>query len=71
MNNHGTNDPKHLRSPISLDIIVVGAGLSGLAAAVSCLLSGHKVTIFESASALQEVSRENGANIWFTSSNVS
>jgi salicylate hydroxylase len=47
----------HLKSPVSLDIIIVGAGLSGLAAAVSCSLSGHKVTIFESATALQEVSR--------------
>ncbi|RGP75345.1 FAD binding domain-containing [Fusarium longipes] len=45
----------HLKSPVSLDIIIVGAGLSGLAAAVSCSLSGHKVTIFESATALQEV----------------
>ncbi|KAI6757054.1 hypothetical protein HG530_011652 [Fusarium avenaceum] len=55
MNDQGTAGPHHLKSPISLDIIVVGAGLSGLAAAVSCLLSGHKVTILESASALQEV----------------
>lgn len=45
----------HLKSPVSLDIIIVGAGLSGLAAAVSCSLSGHKVTIFESATVLQEV----------------
>jgi salicylate hydroxylase len=66
MNGQGTAGPDHLRSPISLDIIVVGAGLSGLAAAVSCLLSGHKVTIFESASALQEVSRGNRANIMQT-----
>lgn len=63
MNDQGTAGPHHLKSPISLDIIVVGAGLSGLAAAVSCLLSGHKVTILESASALQEVGPENRANI--------
>lgn len=45
----------HLRSDVSLDIIIVGAGLSGLATAISCSLSGHKVTVFESATALQEV----------------
>ena len=45
----------HLRSDVSLDIIIVGAGLSGLATGVSCSLSGHKVTVFESATELQEV----------------
>ncbi|KAJ4129073.1 hypothetical protein NW768_007604 [Fusarium equiseti] len=45
----------HRKSPVPLNIIIVGAGLSGLASAVSCSLSGHKVTIFESATALQEV----------------
>ncbi|KAM0237866.1 hypothetical protein ACHAP5_008874 [Fusarium lateritium] len=55
MENAKANGPSHLKSPVSLDIIIVGAGLSGLAAAVSCSLSGHKVTIFESAAALQEI----------------
>lgn len=45
----------HPKSPVSLDIVVVGAGLSGLAAAVSCALSGHRVTVFESAPALLEI----------------
>lgn len=45
----------HPRSPDPLDIIVIGAGLSGLAAAISCSLSGHRVTIFESTEELSEV----------------
>ncbi|KAJ3459054.1 hypothetical protein MRS44_015127 [Fusarium solani] len=44
--------PEH---PAALDIIVVGAGISGLATAISCLLSGHRVTIFEAAKELGEV----------------
>lgn len=46
----------HIRSPVQLEIIVVGAGLSGLATAVAAALSGHKVTVFESAKELLEVS---------------
>ncbi|KAF2014292.1 FAD binding domain-containing protein [Aaosphaeria arxii CBS 175.79] len=37
------------------DIIVVGAGLSGLAAAIQCALSGHNITILESAKELAEI----------------
>ncbi|RFN44215.1 FAD binding domain-containing protein [Fusarium flagelliforme] len=55
MNDHGHSSLDHRKSPVSLNIIIVGAGLSGLASAVSCSLSGHKVTIFESATVLQEV----------------
>lgn len=44
--------PQH---PAALDIIVVGAGISGLATAISCSLSGHRVTIFEAAKELAEV----------------
>ncbi|EXJ78896.1 hypothetical protein A1O3_08396 [Capronia epimyces CBS 606.96] len=36
-------------------IIVVGAGLGGLGAAVSLLLAGHDVQVFEAASAIAEV----------------
>lgn len=43
------------RSPAPLDIIVVGAGLGGLGAAISSAVSGHKVTVIESAKELQEV----------------
>lgn len=41
--------------PIKLDVIVVGAGISGLATAISTALSGHNVTVFESAKELLEV----------------
>ncbi|TRX88277.1 hypothetical protein FHL15_010844 [Xylaria flabelliformis] len=44
----------HVKSPVTLDIIVVGAGLSGLATAISSALSGHNVTVYESAKELQE-----------------
>lgn len=43
------------RSSITLDVIVVGAGISGLATAISTALSGHNVTVFESAKELLEV----------------
>lgn len=46
---------EHPRSATELDVIVIGAGLSGLAAAISLRLSGHKVRVFESARELQEV----------------
>lgn len=42
-------------SDIKLDVIVVGAGLSGLATAVSTALSGHNVKVFETAKQLLEV----------------
>ncbi|KAJ5709939.1 Monooxygenase FAD-binding [Penicillium malachiteum] len=38
-----------------LDIIVVGAGLAGLGAAISCALSGHKVQILEATSEIKEI----------------
>jgi salicylate hydroxylase len=41
-----------------LDIIVVGAGLGGLATAVASRLSGHNVTVYESAKELREVSHD-------------
>lgn len=38
-----------------LDIAIIGAGLSGLAAAIQCALSGHYVTVLEGARELAEV----------------
>jgi salicylate hydroxylase len=39
----------------TLDIIIVGAGISGIAAAIECALSNHQVTLLESAPELAEV----------------
>jgi flavin-dependent dehydrogenase len=39
----------------SLDIVIIGAGLGGLAAAISCALGGHNVTVLEQARELAEV----------------
>ncbi|KAF2090384.1 FAD/NAD(P)-binding domain-containing protein [Saccharata proteae CBS 121410] len=40
---------------VKLDVLIVGAGLGGLATAIQCALSGHRVTILESAKELAEV----------------
>ncbi|KAE8382515.1 hypothetical protein BDV26DRAFT_253666 [Aspergillus bertholletiae] len=41
--------------PVLLDIIVVGAGLGGLATAVALRQVGHKVTVYEQSAELKEV----------------
>ncbi|KIW79108.1 hypothetical protein Z517_08948 [Fonsecaea pedrosoi CBS 271.37] len=38
-----------------LNITIVGASLAGLAAAISCSLAGHTVTVFEAAKELAEI----------------
>ncbi|ROW06809.1 hypothetical protein VMCG_04122 [Cytospora schulzeri] len=55
-------DAQQSKSPIKLDVVVVGAGISGLATAISTALSGHNVTVFESAKELLEI----GAGIQIT-----
>jgi salicylate hydroxylase len=39
-----------------LTILIVGAGLGGLSAAISCALAGHEVLVLEGAKQLAEVS---------------
>ena len=42
-------------SAVRLDILIIGAGLGGLATAIALALKGHKVTVLEQAAALGEV----------------
>ncbi|KAG2145435.1 uncharacterized protein EDB93DRAFT_1241107 [Suillus bovinus] len=54
-----TLQPDHLyngrRASLSLDIVVIGCGLGGLAAAYCLAQAGHKVTILEAAPAIGDV----------------
>jgi 2-polyprenyl-6-methoxyphenol hydroxylase-like FAD-dependent oxidoreductase len=41
---------------LTIQVIIVGAGLGGLGAAIAILLAGHDVLVLESASEIAEVS---------------
>ncbi|EME43064.1 FAD-binding domain-containing protein [Dothistroma septosporum NZE10] len=48
-------EPIHLPEARRLNVLVVGAGLGGLGAAIALLLAGHHVHVLESASQIAEV----------------
>jgi salicylate hydroxylase len=45
-----------MSTAFSVDVVIVGAGLGGLAAAIAIARAGHRVTIVERAPKLGEVS---------------
>lgn len=47
--------PLNRTAELSIQIIIVGAGLAGLGAAISCSLAGHDVQILESAQEIKEI----------------
>lgn len=66
-NGASTNGMSNDARVAPLSIIVVGAGLGGLAAAISCTLAGHEVTVLEQASKLGEVCLCHSASYSYTS----
>ena len=49
------NVRRKMSSPGSLDIIIIGAGIGGLAAAIFLSKANHNVTVFESNASLSEI----------------
>ncbi|CAK7203600.1 hypothetical protein SEUCBS139899_006337 [Sporothrix eucalyptigena] len=55
MTSHRVQEPIQRDASSKLNVIIVGAGLGGLGAAIAILLAGHNVTVLESAPAIGEV----------------
>jgi salicylate hydroxylase len=49
------SSPKPIGAPVGLNILLVGAGIGGLATAIALTQAGHKVTIYEQTAVLGEV----------------
>ncbi|KAK3352102.1 hypothetical protein B0H65DRAFT_419616 [Neurospora tetraspora] len=45
------------KTPSGLHILIVGAGFAGLSAAIECNRKGHRVTLFEKVSSIDEITR--------------
>ncbi|KAK3388326.1 hypothetical protein B0T20DRAFT_365128 [Sordaria brevicollis] len=43
--------------PTTLHILIVGAGFAGLSAAIECHRKGHRVTLFEKVSSIEDITR--------------
>lgn len=52
---HVNGETSHTKTQVELRIVVVGAGLGGLATAIALARRGHKVVVLEQAAALGEV----------------